>query len=59
MEKIKEEKKEDVFILLKWDKNIGQHRQVILNKSLKQPKKGIVYLHSGMAMQKTFEEDLK
>lgn len=48
---------EDVFILLIWDEEIGNHRQVILNKSLQQPNKGVVYLHKGMRMQKTYEEE--
>ncbi len=50
-------KKEETFILLKWDARRGQHHQVILNKSLQQPKKTVVYLHEGMRMQKTYEEE--
>ena len=49
--------KEDDLILLVWDRERGQHHQVILNKSLQQPKKGVVYLHEGMRMQKTYEEE--
>ncbi len=51
--------KEDDLILLVWDGKRGQHHQLILNKSLQQPKKGVVYLHQGMRMQKTLEEELK
>ncbi len=50
-------KKEDTLILLKWDGGRGYHHQVILNKSLQQPKKGVIYLHEGMRMQKTYEEE--
>lgn len=50
------ETKEDDLILLKWDAVRGEHHQVILTKSLQQPKKGTVYLHEGMRMQKTYEE---
>ncbi len=49
--------KEDDLILLMWDRERGQHHQVILNKSLQQTKKGVVYLHQGMRMQKTYEEE--